>query len=154
MNININIEDYLSEEEIKDECKMAIRHSIYDKYKKEAALDRLISNLSHEFIFTEISQCINEDVENLIRNKVIELLNDGSCIRYELFRKGDAWERETSVGYHILKQAIKDSENLIIEKVTTEINNYDFGNKREIYDKIMDCVTSIIDERLFRIEEK
>lgn len=154
MNININIEDYLSKEEIKDECKMAIRHSIYDKYKKEAELDRLISNLSYEFIFTEISQCINEDVKTLIRNKVIELLNDGSSIRYELFRKADAWDRETSVGYKILEQAIKDSESLIREKVTTTINNYDFGNSWEIRDKIMDCVTSIIDERLFRIENK
>lgn len=154
MNIDINIEDYLSEEEIKDECKMAIRHSIYDKYKKEAELDRLISNLSYEFIFTEISQCINEDVETLIRNKVIELLKDGSSIRYELFRKADAWDRETSVGYKILEQAIKDSENLIREKVTTVINNYDFGSSQEIYDKIMDCVTSIIEERLFRIENK
>lgn len=154
MNIDINIEDYLSKEEIKDECKMAIRHSIYDKYKKEAELDRLISNLSYEFIFTEIAQCINEDVETLIRNKVIELLKDGSSIRYELFRKADAWDRETSVGYKILEQAIKDSENLIREKVTTVINNYDFGSSQEIYNKIMDCVTSIIDEKLFRIENK
>lgn len=154
MNIDINIEDYLSKEEIKDECKRAIRHNIYDKYKKEAELDRLISNLSYEFIFTEIAQCINEDVETLIRNKVIELLKDGSSIRYELFRKADAWDRETSVGYKILEQAIKDSENLIREKVTTVINNYDFGSSQEIYDKIMDCVTSIIDEKLFRIENK
>ena len=154
MNIDINIEDYLSKEEIKDECKMAIRHSIYDKYKKEAELNRLISNLSYELLSKQISECINKDVETLIRNKVIELLNDGSSIRYELFRKADAWDRETSVGYKILQQAIKDSENLIREKVTTVINNYDFGNSQEIYDKIMECFTSIIDERLFRIEKK
>lgn len=154
MNIDINIENYLSKEEIKNECKMAIRHTIYDKYKKEAELDRLISNLSHEFLFKQISECINKDVEALIRNKVIELLNDGSSIKYELFRKADVWDRETSVGYKILQQAIKDSENLIREKVTAVINNYNFGNNQEIYNKIMDCITLIIDERLFRIEKK
>ena len=150
MNIEINISDYLSKEEIKEECKCAIRHLIYNTYNNESRIDTLISNLSYEFLFKQISECINKDAETLIRNKVIELLEDDSNIKYELFRKANAWDRETSVGYKILEQAIKDSENLIIEKVTTAINNYDFGNSQEIYDKIMDCITSIIDNRLFR----
>lgn len=151
MNIEINISDYLSKEEIKEECKCAIRHLIYNTYNNESRIDTLISNLSYEFLFKQISKCINKDAETLIKNKVIELLEDDSNIKYELFRKANAWDRETSVGYKILEQAIKDSENLIREKVTTTINNYDFGNSREIYDTIMDCVTSIIDDRLFRI---
>ena len=154
MKIELDITDYLSEDEIKEEFRFAIRQSIHNKYIKESELDRLITNLSYEFLFKQISECINKDAETLIKNKVIELLKDGSNIRYELFRKANAWDREASVGYKILEQAIKDSENLIREKVTTEINNYDFGNSREIYDNIMDCVTSIIDERLFRIDEK
>lgn len=154
MNIDINIEDYLSKEEIKDECKVAIRQKIREKYSNEAELDRLITNLSYEFLFKQVSECTGKDCETLIKNKVIELLNDANNIKYELFRKKDVWDRSESVGYTILQQAIKDSESLIREKVTTVINNYDFGSSREIYDKIMDCVTSIIDEKLFRIENK
>lgn len=150
MNIEINISDYLSKEEIKEECKCAIRHLIYNTYNNESRIDTLISNLSYEFLFKQISECINKDAETLIRNKVIELLEDSSNLRYLLFRKADAWEKEDSIGYKILQQAIKDSENLIREKVTTAINNYDFGNREEIYDTIMDCVRSIIDDRLFR----
>lgn len=151
MNIEININDYLSNEEIKEECKSAIRHLIYNTFNNESRIDTLISNLSYEFLFKQISECINKDAETLIRNKVIELLGNDYSIKYELFRKPNAWDRESSVGYKILQQAIKDSENLIREKVTTAINNYDFGNREEIYDKIMDCVRSIIDDRLFRI---
>lgn len=152
MNIEININDYLSEEEIKEECKRAIRDLIYNTYNNESRIDTLISNLSYEFLFKQISECINKDAETLIRNKVIELLENDYSIKYELFRKPNAWDREASVGYKILQQAIKDSENLIREKVTTAINNYDFGNREEIYDTIMDCVRSIIDDRLFRID--
>ena len=36
MNIEINISDYLSKEEIKEECKCAIRHLIYDSTIKKA----------------------------------------------------------------------------------------------------------------------
>lgn len=151
MNIEINISDYLSEEEIKEECKNVIRDLLYNTYKNEACIDRLISNLSYEFLFKQISKCIDKDAETLIRNNVIELLENGTSIKYELFRKPNAWDRESSVGYKILQQAIKDSENLIREKVTEAINNYDFGNSQEIYDKVMDCITSIIDNRLFRI---
>ncbi len=151
MTIEININDYLSKEEIKEECKNAIRDLLYNTYKNEACMDTLISNLSYEFLFKQISECINKDAETLIRNKVIELLENDYTIKYELFRKANAWERKASVGYEILTQAIKDSENLIREKVTAAINDYDFGNSQEIYDKIMDCITSIIDDRLFRI---
>lgn len=151
MNIEINISDYLSEEEIKEECKQAIRDLIYNTYKNETCIDRLISNLSYEFLFKQISKCIDKDAETLIKNEVIELLKNGTSIKYELFRKPNAWDREASVGYKILQQAIKDSENLIREKVTEAINDYDFGNSQEIYDKVMDCITSIIDDRLFRI---
>lgn len=150
MNIEINIDDYLSKEEIKEECKCAIRHLIYNTYNNESRIDTLISNLSYEFLFKQISKCIDKDAETLIRNNVIELLENGTSIKYELFRKPNAWDREASVGYKILQQAIKDSENLIREKVTAAINDYDFGNSQEIYDKIMDCITSIIDDRLLR----
>lgn len=151
MNIEINISDYLSEEEIKDECKRAIRNLIYNTYNNESRIDTLISNLSYEFLFKQISKCIDKDAETLIRNNVIELLENGTSIKYELFRKPNAWDREVSVGYKILQQAIKDSENLIREKVTEAINDYDFGNSQELYDEIKDCITSIIDNRLFRI---
>ena len=102
MNIEINISDYLSKEEIKEECKCAIRQLIYNTYNKESRIDTLISNLSYEFLFKQISECINKDTETLIRNKVIELLEDDSNIKYLLFRKSDAWDRESSVGYKIL----------------------------------------------------
>lgn len=151
MTIEINISDYLSEEEIKEECKYAIRQLIYNTYNNESRIDTLISNLSYEFLFKQISKCIDKDAETLIRNKVIELLENDSSIKYELFRKANAWDREASVGYKILEKAIKDSENLIREKVTAAINDYDFGNSKELYDEIKDCITSIIDNRLFRI---
>ena len=48
MNIEINISDYLSEEEIKEECKRAIRDLLYNIYNNESRIDTLISNAKGE----------------------------------------------------------------------------------------------------------
>ena len=68
MELKINIEDYLSKDEIKDECKSAIRSAIYHQFEKESELERLISNLSYEFLFKEVSECTGKDAEELIKN--------------------------------------------------------------------------------------
>lgn len=153
MEVKVNLEDYLSEEEIREECKYAIRKIIYETYSKESSQNRLISNLSYEILFKEISKCINEDAKTLITKQVIELIKQPDNIRYLLFRKKDAWDKEESIGYTILKQAIKDSENLIKEKVEEAIKNYNLGGADEIRDAIMDCFADKIDEKLFTINK-
>lgn len=153
MELKFNIKDYLSDEEIKEECKSAIRAVIKEKYNKESEQKRLISNLSYEILFREISECINEDAKTLIKKQVMELIKQPDNIRYLLFRKKDAWDIEESVGYKILKQSIKDSENLIKEKVIEAIKNYNLGGAEEIRDAIMDCFADKIDEKLFTINK-
>lgn len=153
MEVKVNIEDYLSEEEMKEECKYVIRKIIYETYSKESSQNRLISNLSYEFLFKEISECINEDAKTLITKQVIELIKQPDNIRYLLFRKKDAWDKEDSIGYKILEQSVKDSENLIKEKVIEAIKNYNLGGAEEIRDAIMDCFADKIDEKLFTINK-
>jgi hypothetical protein len=152
MEIKIDIENYLSEEEIKEICKDTMRGIIREQFRKEADVDRVISNLSYEFLFKQISESIGEDAVALIKSKVNKLLQDSTSIEYELFRKADAWERSESVGYTILKQAIKDNADLINERVKETISVYDFGNREEIKEAIEDSVHSYIAEKLFNEE--
>ena len=153
MEIKIDITDYLSEEEIKKECRYAIREAIQKKYERESEIDRLITNLSYEFIFESISQTINEDAETKIKNKVSKLLKDDSSIKYELFRKRDAWERSEAVGLTILNNAIKENEGLIKEKVQQTIKDYNFGDKEELRCRIEDVFHDILEEKLFHNNE-
>lgn len=149
MEIKIDIENYLSEEEIKEICKDEMRCIISEQFRKEADVDRVISNLSYEFLFRQISESIGEDAVALIKSKVKKLLQDDGIIKYELFRKEDAWGRSESVGYKILQQSIKDNADLINEKVKEAIGAYDFGSKDEIKCVIEDSVHYYIADKLF-----
>lgn len=153
MNIEINIEDYLSRDEIKYECKEAIKQVVYNTYCKESEFERLIANLSYEFIFKEISELTGKDVTSAIKQKIAKLLEKDDTIRYELFRGADSWGRKESPAIGILNQAIKESEPLIKQKVKEVFENYNFGNKSEIKALIEDTVYNYINNKLFIKDE-
>ena len=147
MEITFNVFDYLSPDEIKEECKKAIRHSVHDTFAKdEREVERLISNLGYEFIFKAVSVAIGKDAEREIASKVAELAKDTHAISFEMWRKKDAWERTESPAIGILYEAIKDNKMLIRECVQTAIKEFDFPEVREaMYAMAQD----IIYEKLF-----
>lgn len=141
MEVSIKIEDYLSEEEIKDIAKEQIACAIREKFKKESDIERIITNLSYEFLFKAVSESIGEDSLEKIKNKVVSLLEDDSHIRYAIWRKKDAWENEQSPAVDIMYQAIKDNRELIENRVYELISNYDFNEaKEEIYNVVCNAI--------------
>ena len=147
MNVTINIEDYLTQDEIKEECRCAIRNSVYEMFcAKESDVDRLISNLGYEFIFEAVSEAIGKDAENAIAEKVAELIKDDSSIRYEMWRKNDAWNRTESPATKILHKAIEDNEQLMRERVHDAIVNFEFPDVREA---MYDIACEVVSEKLF-----
>lgn len=150
MEIKINIENYLSEEEIKEICKDAIRSVIASQYRNEVETKRLISNLSYEILFDQISETINQDASELVRKNVIEILGDKSAYRYLVFRRKDCVSNTDSKACIILDEVVEGAKDVIKEKVLEVISKYDFGNSREICDRIQDCFNEIIEERIFK----
>lgn len=148
MELIINIEDYITPEEIKSVAMKAVHDSIMRTYSRdENNISRLISNLSYEFIFKAVSDAIGEDAQTKISNKVKELLEDDGSIRYELWRRKDAWEKTESPAIPILHQAIKDNEGLIRAKVMQSIDSYRF-------DDVQDAMYKILYEKAFGSTEK
>lgn len=148
MEITFKIENYLSTEEIKEECKQALQQIISQHFSRRRQIEKQISNLSHEFLFAEISKCIGEDSEKLIKETVTKLLKDPNTFKYLLFRKKDAWEYEDSKGYIILQKTMEECKDLIKKKIVEEIEKYDFNNTEFRY-KIQDTIHEIIEEKLF-----
>ena len=130
MEVAIKVEDYLSEEEIKDIAKEQIACAIREKFKKESDIERIITNLSYEFLFNAVSESIGED----------------SLVRYLIWRKKDAWENEQSPAVDIMYQAIKDNHELIENRVYELINNYNFNEAKE---EIYNVVCNAIEKQLF-----
>ena len=145
--ITINIDDYMTPEDIKVSCMEAIRQAVFNSYyRDDRKLNSLITNLSYEYIFKAVSDCIKEDAETLIVNKVKELLSeDDSSIKYNLWRKKDVYEQNESPAITILHKAIKDNEQMIRNKVMEHIDTFNFddvqtamyeGLERILYEKI------------------
>lgn len=146
MEVSIKIEDYLSQEEIKDIAKEQIACAIREKFKKESDIERIITNLSYEFLFKAVSESIGEDSLERIKNTVVSLLDDDSHISYLIWRRKDAWEKEQSPAVDIMHQAIKDNHELIEKQVYKLISNYDFNEAKE---EIYNVVCNAIEKQLF-----
>lgn len=146
MEVAIKIEDYLSEEEIKDIAKKQIAYAISEKFRKESDIERIITNLSYEFLFKAVSESIGEDAVEKIKGKVAELLEDDSHIKYCLWRKKDVWEAEQSPAVDIMYQVIKDNHELIENRVYELISNYELKEAKEA---IYDVVCNTIEKQLF-----
>lgn len=147
MELKINIEDYITPEEIKAVAMDAVRESIRRIFcGDEANLNRLISNLSYEFIFKAVSDAIGEDAQTKITNKVKELLEDERSIRYELWRKKDTFEKYESPAIPMLYKAIEDNEDLIRAKVMQSIDEYEFNG---VQDAMYEALNQIVYDKVF-----
>jgi hypothetical protein len=147
MEITFNVLDYLTPDEIKEECKKAIRHSVHDTFAKgEGDVERLISNLGYEFIFKAVSAAIGKDAEKAIADTVQKLASDKSHIQFLMWRRKDAWERSESPAIGILEEAIRDNKLLIRECVQTAIKEFEIPDVR---DAMYAMAQDIIYEKLF-----
>lgn len=149
MNIEINIKKYLNTEEIQEECRQAIRFQISQLFKTENDIDRLISNLSYEFIFKAIEESTGKDQLQKIKDTVAKLVSKESTISYELFKQKDAWSRSEAVGLKVLHEAINENVPLIKEKVKEAIGNYDFLSRKDLQTRMEDLFHEMLEEKLF-----
>jgi len=146
MEIKIDVSNYLTHEEIKEECRMAIRSIIKEQFSKESQIQRLISNLGYEFIFEAVSQEMGMDAREAISEVVFDLASDVSHIRYEMWRRKDAWERTESPAITIMNEAIKENRDFIEASVRAAIKEFEFPDVRQA---MYDMAQEVIYEKLF-----
>lgn len=147
MEMTINIEDYVTPENIKDEALYVIRSELARQYhNNESEINRLITNLSYEFVFKAVSDAIGESAEKKITDAVARLLEDESHIRYEMWRRKDAWNKTESPAIDIMEKAIKDNEGLIRTKVMQAIDDFEFD---DVKISIYEALDGIIYDKVF-----
>ena len=147
MNIEIDIHDYLSEEDIKDEAKYALRSLFANQFRKEADIERVLSNLTHEYIFKMVCDKLNVDreyIEAAIADGIKKAI-EGDTIKYKVFQRKDAWERSESPAVKILDDTLANSKELIEAEVEKRIREYDF---HELQEEIQDTIYEVICRKL------
>ena len=143
--MDIKIEDYLDEEEIKEICKDALYQKIREDMRNLNVND-IIANVSYAEVAAMVDTYVGEDdfCKKEIPKKVHRVIDELST--YTVFRKADAWERKNSIAYDIMEEECRASRPLIKARVEQIINEYNFPQLER--DEIVYTIADILTDRL------
>lgn len=116
--ITINYTDYLDVDVIKNICVEVLR----SKLNKEA--ERILSNMSYDIAHGIINEILTPEQLDMVKKKTEDILSDVSS--YNVFRAKNVWDRDESVAYKALREAMVENTPLIHEKVKEAIINHDY----------------------------
>lgn len=118
--MEIDIKEYLSEEEIKGIVISKFKSSII--FDKEKDIERIISNTAYNLIYDKVDEVFGQDVKNILAIKVKEQIENFT--QFNIFKKPDAWDRETNSAYDFLQSCVENErdtiKNLVKSNLPTE----------------------------------
>ena len=143
--MDVKIEDYLDEEEIKEICKDALYQKIREDMRNLNVND-IVANISYAEVAAMVDAYVGEDdfCKKEIPKKVHRVIDELST--YTVFRKADAWERKNSIAYDIMEEECRASRPLIKARVEQIINEYKFPQLER--DEIMYTIADVLTDRL------
>lgn len=147
MNVSIDVNDYLTEEDIRNEAKAALHYAFADQLRKESDVERVLSNLTQGYIFRMVCDKLNVDreyIESAIADGIKKAI-ESDTIKYKVFQRKNEWERSESPAVKILDDALINSKELIEAEVERRIKEYDF---HELRDEIEDTIYEVICRKL------
>ena len=143
--MDIKIEDYLDEQEIKEICKDALYQKIREDMRGLNVYD-IIANISHSDVAAMVDAYVGEDdfCKTEIPKKVRNVIENISI--FTVFRKADVWERQSSIANDILEEECRAARPLIKKRVEQIINEYDFPQLER--GEIMYTIADVLTDRL------
>lgn len=141
----ININEYFSHDEIKKIAEEELRSAFRSQFKEESDVERVISNLSMEYVHALVSEVWDGDFDELLRSKVREAIK--GSVSYHVFRRKDAWDRTESPAVKILDDECSKSRPLIKAAIEKHIAEYPFHELDR--DEITETVYNVIEEKIF-----
>ena len=149
--MNIEIKDYLNQEEIKEICKDALYQKIREDMHGLNVYD-IIANISHADVDAMVDAYVGEDdfCKTEIPKKVRNVIENLST--FTVFRKADAWERKNSIAYDIMEEECRAARPLIKKRVEQIINEYNFPQLER--DEIMYTIADVLTDRLLPEKEE
>lgn len=140
--MEINFEDYLSEQERKDIVANVFMAKCQARFEQDA--ERIFSNAAHESVFRILNEHFDGEMASLIAEKAKKVI--GELSGFTVFRRKDHWEKEESEGYKALQTAVAESKQLLRDKIASIIEAMD---KAELRETVIDQARELLDEKLF-----
>ena len=143
--MDIKIEDYIDEQEIKEICKDALYQKIREDMR-ELNVNDIIANISYAEVAAMVDTYVGEDnfCKKEIPQKVHRVIDELST--YTVFRKADAWERKNSIAYDIMQEECQASRPRIKARIEQIIDEYNFPQLER--SEIMYTIADVLTDRL------
>ena len=143
--MDVKIEDYLDEQEIKEICKDALYQKIREDMR-ELNVNDIIANISYAEVAAMVDTYVGEDnfCKKEIPQKVHRVIDELST--YTVFRKADAWERKNSIAYDIMQEECRASRPRIKARIEQIIDEYNFPQLER--SEIMYTIADVLTDRL------
>ena len=118
--VEINIDNYLSEEDKKEIAANWFRDVLAAQFRENP--ERIISNAAYFSISQECDKIVPE-FQDLLVQKVKEVIT--KLTAHTVFNKPDAWDRDGNSSYHLLKSVVVSKRERLenkVNKIIDELN--------------------------------
>lgn len=113
--LEINIDNYITEEEKKQIAKETFQQACFMHFKDEDSVKRIISNSAYDIVYKMVDEHFNLDLELFFEDKIVEIINKMDW--FHLFKKPDSWSCESNSAYQILEKTLLDNKDIIERNV-------------------------------------
>ena len=119
--MEINVSDYLSGSEMRQIVVDVFREQVKSHFRDENNFKRILTNTCYDMVWAKVDEAASQTIAEYLPAKVKAVVEDIN--HFHLFKKPDAWSRETNAGYQILERVMLANEPLIRDKVVESINS-------------------------------
>ena len=137
--MNINIENYLSD----DEIRQIIKDEIIDSIRNSNDKERIFYNAVSKYLSDEMNKTEWDELSKLLKDKAKKAI-ENKDLSYELFRKPDVWDRSEWYSYKILQSVCNDNKDILDEKVKSIINKL---WKKDIWEKLSEVIYDLFNKK-------
>ena len=154
INMNINVDDYLSEETKRDIAEEVFREHLEYLLRENTRyteVSTILCNAAYRTIWQQVDEYMGVDAREVIAKKVPELIKELS--NYYVFNT-DYRDRK-SVGQQYLDEAIEENKELIKDKtreiVTKKVESLNWKNITD--DTLANTIYDVLVDKLFNHTE-
>lgn len=141
----IKVDDYLTEDEIKDIVIDEVRSSV--RSNNEGDLTRIITNASHYWFHDIVSEVMGDDFNSEIENQVKKVLSEVSS--YTIIREGSYGDKP-SKAYLLIQEYVEKHKSILENKVKEKIENLkefdilSYKGREEIADSVSQATYDVV----------
>ena len=147
--IEIDIDDYLSEEDKHDIAKNLFKQTLengfikIDKEKRIDNYERVITNSVHNYLENEVDKIIGSDFKQILHKSVKKVLSKD--LTFTVFRNQSIWNDKKSIAQEMLDEIVIENREIAERKVKKALDNLNTDN---IEDYFVDVLKEVILNKL------